>query len=85
MVVIVVVKIYFNMLGIGHNYFENIKKYLVKNSLFSQVHSNIKRMPKWKTKIVINKDVTTIIKNFFLNYIKVHRLSSLVRNINHII
>src|SRR5687767_11446908 len=35
-------KTYLNMLGIGRNYFENIKEHLVKNGLLSRVHGNIK-------------------------------------------
>ena len=35
--------------------------------------------------MIIIKDVTTIVKNFLLNYAEVYRLLSSVRNINHII
>ncbi len=72
------------MLDIGYNYFENIRKYLIRNGLLFQIHGNIKKMPKWKTKMVINKDVATTVKNFLLNYTEVHRLSSSIRNINHV-
>jgi hypothetical protein len=39
-------KTYLNMLGIGCNYFENIREHLVKNGLLSRIHGNVKRMPK---------------------------------------
>ena len=39
-------KTYLNMLGIGRNYFENIRNHLLKNGLLSRVHSNVKRMPR---------------------------------------
>src|SRR5947209_4556280 len=38
-------KTYLNMLGIGRNYFENIRNHLLKNGLLSRVHGNVKRMP----------------------------------------
>ena len=72
------------MLGIGRNYFENIREHLVRNGLLSRTHGNIKRMPKWKTKMVIDKDVATTMKNFLLNYAEVHGLPSPVRNINRV-
>jgi hypothetical protein len=39
-------KTYFNMLGIGRSYFENIREHLVKSGLLSRIHGNVKRMPK---------------------------------------
>jgi hypothetical protein len=39
-------KTYLNMLGIGRNYFENIREHLVKNGLLSRIHGNVKRIPK---------------------------------------
>jgi hypothetical protein len=39
-------KTYLNMLGIGRNYFENIREHLVKNGLLSRVHGSVKRMPR---------------------------------------
>jgi hypothetical protein len=36
---------YFNMLGIGRTYFENIRNHLIKNGLISRLHGNITRMP----------------------------------------
>ena len=38
-------KTYLNMLGIGRNYFENIRNHLLNNGLLSRLHGNIKRMP----------------------------------------
>ncbi len=37
-----------------------------------------------ETKMVIDKDVAEIVKNFLENYTAVHRLPSLERNINRI-
>ena len=31
------------MLGIGRNYFENIREHLVRDGLLSQIYSNIKK------------------------------------------
>ena len=36
---------YFNMLGIGRTYFENIRDHLINNGLISRIHGNVKRMP----------------------------------------
>jgi hypothetical protein len=68
-------KKYLNMLGIGHNYFENIREHLVQNDLLSRVHGNIKRMPKWKTRCGYHGEGFSF---------KVHGLPSPVRNINHV-
>src|SRR5207253_8048215 len=43
------------MLGIGRTYFENIRKHLINSGLLPRIHGNIKRMPQWKTKMVIDK------------------------------
>ena len=72
------------MLGIGRSYFESIREHLIKNGLLSRVHGNVKRMPQWKTKMVIDKDVATTVKNFLLNYAEVHGLPSPVRNVNRV-
>ena len=76
-------KTYLNMLGIGRNYFENIRNHLLKNGLLSRVHGNVKRMPRWKTKMVIDINVAAV-KNFLLNYAEVHGLPSPVRNVNRV-
>ena len=39
-------KTYLNMLGIGRNYFENIREHLLNKGLLSRVHGNVKRMPR---------------------------------------
>jgi len=64
---------YLNMLGIGRTYFENIRNHLINNGLLPRVHGNIKRMPQWKTKMVIDKNV-----------VEVHGLPSPGRSINRI-
>ena len=33
------------MLGIGWNYFENIRNHLINNGLISRIHGNLKRIP----------------------------------------
>ena len=52
------------MLGIGRTYFENIRNHLINNGLLPRIHGNIKRMPQWKTKMVIDKNVAEVVKNF---------------------
>ena len=73
-----------NILGIDKTYFENIRNYLIKNDLLVRVHSNIKRISQWKTKMVIDKNVAEVIKNFLENYAEVHGLPSSGRSINRI-
>jgi len=75
---------YLNMLGIGRTYFENIRNHLIKNGLLLKIHGNIKRMSQWKTKMMIDKDVAEIVKNFLENYAEVHGLPNPSRNINRI-
>ena len=77
-------KTYLNMLGIGRNHFENIRNHLLKNGLLPRVHGNVKRMPRWKTRMVIDIGVATAVKNFLLNYAEVHGLPSPVRNVNRV-
>ena len=67
---------YLNMLGIGRTYFENIRNHLIDNGLLPRVHGNIKRMPQWKTKMMIDKNVAEVVKNFLENYAEVHGLPS---------
>src|SRR5689334_22434332 len=52
------------MLGIGRTHFENIRNHLATNGIIPRVHGNIKRMPRWKTKITIDITVATAVKNF---------------------
>src|SRR5947209_15185602 len=62
---------YLNMLGIGKTYFENIRNHLINNGLLARVHDNVKKIPQWKTKMVIDKGVVEIVKNFlekFMDY-----------------
>src|SRR6185369_9256857 len=73
------------MLGIGRTYFENIRNHLINNGLLPRIYGNIKRMPQWKTKMVIDKNVAKVVKNFLENYAEVHGLPSPGRSINRII
>ena len=73
-----------NMLGIGQTYFENIRNHLINNVFISRIHSNVKRMPQWKTKMVIDKNVAEAVKNFLENYAEVHGLPNPGRNVNWI-
>src|SRR2546423_1585688 len=75
---------YLNMLEIGRTYFKNIRNHLIKNSLVLKLHGNIKKMPQWKTKMVIDQNVATAVKNFLENYAKLHGLPSSERSINRI-
>ena len=54
------------MLGIGRTYFENIRNHLINNGLLSRIRGNIKRMPQWKTKMAIDKNVAEAVKNLML-------------------
>src|SRR5437588_636938 len=75
---------YLNMLGIGRTYFENIRNHLINNGLLPRTHGNIKRVPQWKTKMVIDKEIAKVVKNFLENYAEVHGLPSPGRSINRI-
>src|SRR5438132_4172642 len=59
-------KTYLNMLGIGRTHFENVRNHLATNGIIPRIHGNIKRMPRWKTKITIDIAVATAVKNFTL-------------------
>ena len=56
------------MLGIGRTHFANVRNHLATNGIIPRVHGNIKRMPRWKTKITIDITVATAVKNFLENY-----------------
>ena len=62
------------MLGIGRTHFENVRNHLATNGIIPRVHGNIKRMPRWKTKISIDITVATAVKNFLENYVEIHGL-----------
>ena len=70
------------MLGIGRTHFENVRNHLAMNGIIPRVHGNIKRMPRWKTKITIDITVATAVKNFLENYAEIHGLPSPGRNVN---
>src|SRR4029079_7577985 len=72
------------MLGIGRTHFENVRNHLATNDIIPRVHGNIKRMPRWKTKITIDITVATAVKNFLENYAEIHGLPSPGRNVNRI-
>src|SRR6185295_7177778 len=72
------------MLGIGRTHFENVRNHLATNGIIARVHGNIKRVPRWKTKITIDTTVATAIKNFLENYAEIHGLPSPGRNVNRI-
>ena len=57
------------MLGIGRTHFENVRNHLVANGIIPRVHGNVKKVPRWKTKITIDITVATVVKNFMLKYI----------------
>ena len=60
------------------------QKSLETNGIIPCVHGNIKRMPRWKTKITIDITVATAVKNFLENYAEIHGLPSPGRNVNRI-
>ena len=72
------------MLGIGRTHFENVRNHLATNGIIPRVHGNIKRVPQWKTKLTIDIDVATAVKNFLENYAEIHGLPSPGRNVNRI-
>ena len=57
-------KTYLNMLGIGRTHFENVRNHLATNGIIPRVHGNIKRMPRWRTKITIDITVATAVRIF---------------------
>ncbi|KAG9307384.1 hypothetical protein G9A89_017213 [Geosiphon pyriformis] len=69
------------MLGIGYTHFENVRNHLATNGIIPHVHGNVKRVPRWETKITID---TTAVKNFLENYAEIHGLPSPGRNVNRI-
>ena len=73
------------MLGIGRTHLENVRNHLATNGIIVRVHGNIKRMPRWKTKITIDITVATAVKNFLENYAEIHGLPSPGRNVNRIL
>jgi len=72
------------MLGIGRTHFENVRNYLATNGIIPRIHGNIKRVPRWKTKITIDITVATAMKNFLENYAEIHGLPSPGINVNRI-
>ncbi|KAG9294512.1 hypothetical protein G9A89_008622 [Geosiphon pyriformis] len=77
-------KTYLNMLGIGRTHFENVRNHLATNGVIPRVHGNVKKVPRWKTKIIIDITVATAVKNFFENYAEINGLPSPGRNVNRI-
>ncbi|KAG9298968.1 hypothetical protein G9A89_020281 [Geosiphon pyriformis] len=77
-------KTYLNMLGIGRTHFENVRNHLATNGIISRVHGNVKKVPRWKTKITIDITIATAVKNFLENYAEIHGLPSPGRNVNRI-
>jgi len=39
------------MLGIGRTHFENVRNHLATNGIIPRIHGNVKKLPRWKTKI----------------------------------
>src|SRR5436190_1076602 len=66
------------------NWSHSLRNYLAANGIIARLHGNIKRMPRWKTKIIIDITVATAVKNFLENYAEIHGLPSPGRNINRI-
>src|SRR5437660_8553414 len=62
------------MLGIGRTHLENVRNHLAANGIIPRVHGNIKRVPRWKTKITIDITVATAVKNFLENYAEIHQV-----------
>ncbi|KAG9291285.1 hypothetical protein G9A89_021787 [Geosiphon pyriformis] len=77
-------KTYLNMLGISRTHFENVRNHLATNGIIPRVHGNVKKVPRWKTKITIDITVATSVKNFLENYAEIHGLPSPGRNVNRI-
>src|SRR5581483_8283910 len=72
------------MLGIGRTHFENVRNHLATNGIIPRVYGNVKRVPRWKTKITIDITVATVVKNFLENYAEIHGLPNPGRNFNRI-
>ena len=73
------------MLGIGRTHLENVRNHLATNGIIPRVHGNVKKVPRWKTKITIDITVATAVKNFPENYAEIHGLPSPGRNVNRIL
>ena len=56
------------MLEIGRTHFENVRNHLATNGIIPRVHGNVKKVPRWKTKITIDITVATAVKIFLENY-----------------
>src|SRR6185312_6948869 len=71
-----------------YQYFRNwsysLRNHLATNGIIPRVHGNVKKVPRWKTKITIYITVATTVKNFLENYAEIHGLPSPGRNVNRI-
>ena len=56
------------MLGIGRTHFENVRNHLATNGVIPRVHGNVKKVPRWRTKITIDITVAAAVKKFLENY-----------------
>ncbi|KAG9290990.1 hypothetical protein G9A89_012862 [Geosiphon pyriformis] len=63
---------------------ETVRNHLATNGIVSRIHSNVKRLPRWKTKITIDITIATAVKNFLENYAEIHGLPSPGKNVNRI-
>ena len=73
------------MLGIGCTHFENVRNHLTTNGIIPRVHGNVKRVPRWKTKITIDITVATAVKNFLENYAEIHGYQVLVEMLTELL
>ena len=61
-------KTYLNMLGIGRTHLENVRNHLVTNGIILRVHGNVKKVPRWKTKITIELPPWRMFSRITLKY-----------------
>ena len=76
------------MLGIGRTHLENVRNHLATNGIIPRIHGNMKRIPRWKTKITIDITIATAVKNFLENYAEIHglpvRVETSIALLNHL-
>ena len=74
------------MLGIGRTHLENVRNHLSTNGIIARVHGNIKRVPRWKTKITIDITIATAVKKImrkFMDYQVLAEMSIALHNRLH--
>src|SRR6185312_752716 len=72
------------MLGIGRTHLGNVINHLATNGIIPRVHGNVKKVPRWKTKITIDVTIATVAKNFSKTMLKFMGYQCPGKNVNRI-